>query len=167
MAGASNRFAMLSLGAIDDFTRAQTRPESLEVSLLIAKAHYLNGDADAVEKRLHGEARARIPVVAPPVGGADLRVAGQPAPSGEQVVRREPPDGDAMPPADVGDQPRGARQDRGRVRVAPAPRRLPGEARELDADGVGVAAARVPGDVLLPHALDHRRCVDAIVRGHL
>jgi hypothetical protein len=74
---------------------------------------------------------------------------------------------DVVPQADVRRQLSRPGEHGAAVVVVPLGRFLPGKARELDPDRVRVAAARMPGDVLLANALHDDVGVDAVVGGHL
>ena len=79
----------------------------------------------------------------------------------------QPAHGNAAASADVGDEVRCTLQHGSRVRIGPVAPRLAREPGELHPDRVPVAAARMPRDVRLADALDHRIGVDAVVGRHL
>ena len=105
-----------------------------------------------------------IPVVALAVRLADLGVPGDPAASRDEVVRDQPADRD---PRRGGTRRRRASRPVSStpVEYASAQSALVWRAKPASSTpiGVRVAAARVPGDVLLADALDHRSRVDAVV----
>ena len=119
------------------------------------------------QESLPGEVGAGIPVVALPEGRADVCVPRNPTPTADEIGCPEPADRNPVAPAHVGHELRGTLHDGAAERVAPAERSLAGVAGELDPDRVRIAAAGVPGDVVLVHALDRGLGIDAVVRRDL
>ena len=118
--------------------------------------------------RVHGKSGPGIPVVALAERRADVGVARDAAPARDQSAAPKAPHRDPVPRADVGREPRRPLDDRPAVGVVPAER---ASGRAYPASSIPielrVATARMPGDVLLAHALDDAVGVDAVVRRHL
>ena len=129
----------------------------------------LSGRRAAYELQEPGPRKRRpwIPVVAPSECGTDVGVAGYSPTPRNEACSSNAPDRYRVPLADVCRQPCRALEHRAAVVVGPRASSLTREARELDADRAGVPATCVPRDVLLPHALDDRLRIDAVVRRHL